>query len=344
MKKSIAFLVVLSFVFGLTICYSAAIPKIGFVTGTGGLGDKGLNDLTYAGVQKFNKNQAQIDVVEPKEIADCLIYIKKFAQAKNYAVIVGVSFDNQDAITAVAPEYPNQKFIICDSVVNKPNVTSAGFKAEQTGWQMGTLAGLLVKKGKLPNARNKNSIGFIGGMDVPLINEFAAGYFAGAKYVNPDINIFISYVGSFADPSKATELATGMYDRGADIILNCAGGSGLGIFTAAKKVKGYALGLETNQNSLAPDNIIASATRQWATLVYDLTNAAISGKLKSGVITYGIKEKSLKIERSGSNITVEPAIMNQTEDLCQMVAGGKLVLPSELKGVDGFIAKYGHLK
>lgn len=319
-----------------------AAGKIGFITGTGGLGDKNLNDFCYAGGQKLSAEGVQVDVVEPKDPSDYMNLQTLYSDTGEYAAVVCISFDQIDSLATTAAKYPNQKFIITDGVVEAPNVTSLEFRSEETGFQLGVLAALMLQNGEVPNARGNNAIGFVGGMDVPGINQFAAGYEAGAKYVDSEITVNITYVGSFGDPSTATELATGLYDGGTDIVFACAGGSGLGVITAAEKCGGYAFGIETNQNTLAPDNVIASGTRMWDKAVYELCVKALDGKLEGGTVSYGIKEDAVKVEREGSNVAVSEDTMKKVEELSRKVADGKLTPPTTLDGVDAFLASAAH--
>ena len=226
-------------------------------------------------------------------------HMPEIIRVSGAVTIVCIGFDQKEALTTVSEEFPDQSFIICDTECAGSNVTSVVFRAEETGFQLGVLAGLLVKEGSLENSRGNNTIGFVGGSDIATINQFAAGYEAGARLANPDVTVLRSYVGSFSDPTTATELATSLYEQGADIVFACAGGSGLGVFTAAEKQNGYALGIETNQNALSPDCIIASGTRAWDEAIYDATQKALDGTLESGLLSYGISDGMLQAERAG---------------------------------------------
>ena len=158
--------------------------------------------------------------------------------------------------------------------------------------------------------------------------------------MNPDVTVLRSYVGSFSDPTTATELATSLYEQGADIVFACAGGSGLGVFTAAEKQNGYALGIETNQNALSPDCIIASGTRAWDEAIYDATQKALDGTLESGLLSYGISDGMLQAERADSNVPVSDEIMEEVAAYSQRVVDGSLKLPTTLEEVDSFLAEY----
>lgn len=317
---------------------SAATGKLAFVTGTGGLGDKNLNDFTYAGVQRHEEEGVTVDVVQPKDSADLPNLQTLYAETGEYSTIFCIGTEQKDALTQVSAAFPDQGFIICDTQLDAPNVTSLLFRAEETGFQLGVIGGLLEKEGTLPNLQGKNTIGFVGGKDIATINRFASGYIAGAKLVNPDIQVLTAYVGSFGDPAAATELATGMYDQGADIIFACAGGSGLGVFAAAEKSQRYAFGIETNQNTLSPDCIIASGTRDWSMAVYDAAAKALDGTLEPGLLSYGISDGMLVPEREGSNVPVSDEIMKTVEELSAKVSDGTYSLPTTLDEVDAFLA------
>lgn len=355
MKKRLALFLSLAMLLGaLSACApgdSAASPrpspsgsapaggKLAVVTGTGGLGDQNLNDYVYAGAQKHEAEGVTVDVVQPNDVADFPSLQSLYAEEGTYDAIVCIGFDQLNALTEVSARFPEQSFILCDTELDASNVTSVLFRAEETGFQLGVLAGLLEKEGTLPTGQGKNTIGFVGGMDIATINQFAAGYEAGARLVNPDIMVLRSYVGSFADPTTATELATSLYEKGADIVFACAGGSGLGVFTAAEKRGGYALGIETNQNSLYPNNIIASGTRAWDSAIYDATQKALDGALEAGTLSYGISDGMLKAERAQSNVEVSEAIIAELDAYCQKVADGTLKLPMTLEAVEDFLAQ-----
>jgi len=315
--------------------------KIAVITGTGGLGDQSLNDYCYEGAAMLKDEGVTVDVVEPKDASDIEELQRAYAETGEYALIVCISFDHSNALNVVSAEFPDQMFAITDAQVDAPNVASLNFKGEETGFLLGALSGLLVKEGNLPNSSGNNMLGFIAGLDFYVPNTFAAGFEAGARLVNADATAYNAYVGSYSDPSTAAEQATSMYDQGVDIIFACAGGSGLGIFNAAKSSGRYALGLEGNQNSLAPDNIIASGIRNWSSLVYDTSKLALKGELTGGIIDYGIAEGTLYNEFKGSNIDVSDEIILEVDRYSALVADGTLVIPATLDEVDSFIEAYG---
>lgn len=312
----------------------------GFITGTGGLGDKNMNDATYEGIKTLEKKGAVVDAVEPDDASDFTNLQELFAETAKYNTIFCISYEQTDALKKTAQAYPEQSFVLVDSEVDADNVTNVLFRPEETGFQLGVLSGLLEKENALPFLNEEQKVGFVGGQDNPIINKFAAGYEAGARLVNPEVEVEITYVGSFSDPSKASELSNGLYENGCDIIFACAGGSGLGVFTSAEKNDGYALGIEVNQNGNAPDNIIASGLRLWNIVMADVGEMAAAGRLESGTLTYGIKENTLEVGFEDSNVEVSEEIKKELQPYFDKVAGGEYVLPSTLAEVDSFLADH----
>lgn len=260
-----------------------ATPKVGLILATGGLGDKSFNDISYAGVLRAKKELGiNFSYVEPTAIAEYEGFQRNFASAGEYAIIICVGFDQADALTKIAGEYPNQKFAIVDMFVNKTNVASLLFKANEGSFLVGVVAGMNTTTGK---------VGFVGGMDIPLIQDFFKGYEAGAKWANPDATVLTPvFVGGWADPTKGKEFALGLIDMGADVIYVAAGKSGLGALEAAHERGVTGLGVDACQCYLYPE-IVASMTKRVDVAVYEMINATIKGTFQGGVYNRGLKEK-----------------------------------------------------
>jgi len=256
--------------------------KIGLILATGGLGDKSFNDISYAGLTRA-KNEFGIvfDYVQPKAIAEYEGYQRDFAKTGNYALIICIGFDQADALTKVATEYPNQKFAIVDMPVDKPNVASLLFKANEGSFLVGVVAAMSSTTGK---------VGFVGGMDIPLIRDFFVGFEAGAKWANPSITVLDPvFVGDWGDPTKGKELAISLVEKGGDAIFAAAGKSGLGALEAIhqKGVKGF--GVDACQDYLYLE-MIASATKRVDLAVYEMVLKAVLGTFQGGVYSNGVKE------------------------------------------------------
>ncbi len=256
--------------------------KIALVLATGGLGDKSFNDISYAGLVKAKSELGiTFDYVQPKAIAEYEGFQRDFAKTGDYALIICIAFDQADALAKVATEYPNQKFAIVDMVVDKPNVASLTFRANEGSFLVGVAAAMASTSGK---------VGFVGGMDIPLIRDFFVGYEAGAKWAVPTITVLDPvFVGDWADPTKGKELAVSLIEQGADGIYAAGGKSGLGALEAAHVNGVHAYGVDACQCYLYPE-IQASATKRTDLAVYQMIMGAVLGNFKSGFYSGGIKE------------------------------------------------------
>ncbi len=257
--------------------------RVGLILATGGLGDKSFNDISFAGVKRARDELGiEFDYVEPKAIAEYEGYQRDFASSGEYVLIICIGFDQADALTIIADEYPEQNFALVDMVVDKPNVASLTFRANEGSFLVGVVAGMMTTTG---------NVGFVGGMDIPLIRDFFEGYEAGAKWANPQVTVTEPvFVGGWADPTKGKELALGLVELGNDCIYSAAGKSGLGALEAAHEQGVYAYGVDACQCYLY-DEIVASMTKRVDEAVYEMILDALVGKFQGGFYSGGIKEK-----------------------------------------------------
>ena len=210
--------------------------KVGLVFDVGGRGDKSFNDAAYRGLEKARRELAtDFEYIEPGPGADREAALRQLASRQDIALIFGIGFIFTDDITAIAREFPSKKFACIDYTYDStkplpPNLVALLFKEEEGSFLVGALSALLTKT---------NIVGFVGGMQSPLIKKFEAGYVAGVKYVNPQCEVLIGYAGTtgdaFKNPGKGKELALGQYSRGADIIYHASGVTGLGVFERSEE-------------------------------------------------------------------------------------------------------------
>lgn len=320
-----------------------AAGKIAFVTGTGGLGDKSFNDLGYEGILRLKEEGIQVDVAEPTSIADMEGIIRNFAAMEDYALIVAMGGDSVDSVNAVSADFPEQPMLVIDGFAGNENVKSVILSQTDTSFLVGAYAGLMEKEGLLPNAQGKNTIGIVGGMDIPIIRSLAAGYEAGARYVNPDIKVLTTFVGAWNDPGKGSELAQSLYSQGADIIFQAAGGSGLGALEAGEKVGLYGLGYDGNQNSLYPGSILASGIRGIADTVYTTAKDALEGIYEGGDFSISMKDNPMtsQLTMEGSNIETPDEIIQKLEKIKEFLVEAKVAIPAEPSEVDAYIEQVG---
>lgn len=256
--------------------------KVGMITGTGGLGDKSFNDIAFSGVQRaFDELGVEYDYVEPTAISEYESYQRDFAMSGEYGLIICIGFDQADALTIVAAEYPDQNFALVDAPVDNTNVASLTFRANEGSFLLGVVAGMKSETGK---------IGFVGGMEIPLIVDFFVGYEAGAMWANPDIEVLTPvYVGGWADPVKAKELAVSLVENGADMIFAAAGGSTLGALEAAEEQEITGLGVDACMDYLNP-NMFASMTKRVDIAVYEMILDAMVDKFEGGFKSGGLAD------------------------------------------------------
>jgi basic membrane protein A len=251
----------------------------------GGKFDKSFNEAAYNGAEMFKKESgieyAEFEVTNESQREQSL---RKLAQ-RGATVIVATGFAQAPAIKTVAAEFPDVKFTLIDDVVDLPNVQSIIFKEHEGSFLVGVAAAMASQTGK---------VGFVGGMDIPLIRKFACGYVQGAKYANPDAQVFENMTGTtgdaWNDPTKGGELARSQFDRGADVVYAAAGGTGLGVYQAAKDSGKLAIGVDSNQNYIHPGTMLTSMLKRVDLAVYNAFKTAQDGSWKAGVQTWGLAE------------------------------------------------------
>lgn len=256
--------------------------KIGLIMATGGLGDKSFNDISYAGVERA-KDELGIafDYVEPTAIAEYVGYQRDFASDGTYELIICVGFDQKDALIEVSEDYPNQKFALIDEVVDSSNVASLLFRMNEASFLVGVVAGMMTET---------NTVGFVGGQDIPLIRDFFGGYEAGVEWANSEVTVLTPvFVGDWADPVTGKENAVGLIDLGADALFIAAGKSGLGAIEAVHEAEIVGLGVDACQDYLY-DEMIASATKRVDVAVFEMIEATVDGTFEGGIYSRGLKE------------------------------------------------------
>lgn len=293
MKKSLLTLLAMA---ALSTTALAADVKPALVYGTGGKFDKSFNEAAYQGAEKFKKETGtDYRDFEPTSDTQGEQAIRNFA-SKGFNPVVAVSFAWTSAMEKVAGEFPDTKFVIVDSVVNLPNVRSVVYKEEEGSYLVGVLAGMASKSGK---------VGFVGGMDIPLIRKFACGYAQGAKAANPKIGYLQNMIGTtgaaWNDPVRGGELTKNQIDQGADVIYAAAGASGLGVLQTAADNKKYSIGVDSNQNHLHPGSVLTSMVKRVDLAVYNAYKDTADGKFSGGIQSNGVKEDGVAYALDDNN-------------------------------------------
>jgi basic membrane protein A len=295
-RKALFIICILSLVCSLAVGSAwAAKLKIGMVFDVGGKGDQSFNDSAYRGLQWASKYEISHVEIEPGADADRETGVRMLA-SQGFDLVFGVGFLFTDAIKAAADDFPNTKFAIIDGYIpDKPNVSSMLFTEHEGSFLVGVIAGIKAK------ADGKDTVGFIGGMDIPLIHKFEAGYRAGVQYAFPGCKILSDYAGTtpsaFADPVKGKELALAQFDRGAYVIYHASGLTGAGVYEAGKERGKYVIGVDSNQNHLGhvketgKNYGLTSMLKQVDVAVYLTVRDLSEGKFSAGVRVFGLGDK-----------------------------------------------------
>ena len=267
----------------------------------GGKFDKSFNEAAYEGAEKWkaetggNYNEIELQNEAQREQA-----LRRFAEnGNNPIVMAGFSFAS--SLSEVAPDFPDTKFVIIDMVVDAPNVRSTVFKEEEGSYLVGMMAAMSAD----------NAIGFVGGMDIPLIRRFACGYVLGARSINPNIEIFQNYTGTtyhaWNDPIKGGELTKAQIAQGADVVYHAAGGTGLGVLQAAADAGKLGIGVDKNQNHLQSGSVLTSMVKRVDLAVY---NAFKDGaNLKTGFEVMGLSNDGVGYAMDSHNASLVSADM-----------------------------------
>ncbi|RKX82574.1 MAG: BMP family ABC transporter substrate-binding protein [Spirochaetes bacterium] len=314
----------------------AKLKVVLYVNGT--LGDKSFFDSANRGLQRAVKELG----VEGKTIeggydpAKWEPDLEQLAEG-DWNIIIAGTWQLVDALTKIAPQHPDKKFITYDTSVDYSkaklgNVYSILYKQNEGSFLVGALAAM-VTESNMKYANKDKVIGFLGGMDIPVINDFKVGYIQGAKYIDPDVKVLVSYAASFSDPAKGKELILAQYDQGADIAFNVAGETGLGLLDAAKASKRYAIGVDSDQYMLFKDTdpekasfIVTSMKKNVDYSLYRAIKLDLAGKLSWGKAeALGLKEDGIAVADNENYEKLVPAkFRDRIKDIEKKIAGGEI--------------------
>lgn len=302
--------------------------KIGLITDVGGVNDGSFNQSAWEGLEKAGEELGvEVNYLESATDADYQPNMETFVD-EDYDLIISVGYMLADATREAAEANPDTKFaIIDDSSIDLPNVTSLMFKAEQAPYLVGYVAGLTTKT---------NNIGFVVGMTNETMNQFGYGYCAGAIDANPDITVQQFNANSFADSATGKTMANTAITNGADIVFQAAGATGLGVIEACQEAGVYAIGVDSDQSSIAPKTVLTSAMKRVDNAVYDAVQELIDDKLEGGVQTFDLAAGGVDIAPSQDLISDD--VIKAVDEVKEKIISGDVVIPDNK---DDFEAKYG---
>lgn len=298
-------------------------PKVAIVYDTGGLGDKSFNDSADRGGQRAaSELGAEVINMESVSPSDYATNLEEAAEAGN-DLVVAIGINMQADLAAVAPRYPDTQFAIVDAVVDEPNVRSLLFREEEGSYLVGYLAGKMSEGGK---------IGFVGGQKIPLIEKFAAGYIAGARMANPDMELLPpKYTGDWENTDAAKVAASQLFSQGADIVFHAAGKAGLGVIKAAEEADKWAIGVDSNQDDIAPGNVLTSMIKNVDEAVFSTIRDVKEGSFSGGTTTYDLAVGGVGIsplEHTRDQIGEDN--LADLDDVKQKIIEGEIEVPTAL--------------
>jgi basic membrane protein A len=296
-----------------TSFHAMAEPAIVF--DMGGKFDKSFNEAAFNGMEKWKKEtgkqylEFEISNESQRDQA-----IRRMAE-KGASPIIGIGFGQASSIEKIAKEFPKLQFAIIDMVVDLPNVQSVVFKEQEGSFLVGAMASMASKTGK---------VGFVGGMDIPLIRKFQCGYEQGAKFANPKAEVFGNMTGTtgaaWNDPARGGELAKAQFAKGADVVFAAAGGTGMGVYQAAKDSGKLAIGVDSNQNHIQPGTMLTSMLKRVDVAVYN-----VSKSYKPGIAVLGLKEGGVDYAMDANNAKLVSADMKKKVDAAKAdIISGKI--------------------
>ena len=305
-------------------------PRVGLVFDVGGRGDKSFNDAAYAGLERA-KAELGIDfsTLETGEGTDREAAMRQLA-AGGSSLVIGVGFLFSDDIKALAQEFPKVKFACVDFTVKEgealpPNLVALKFKEEEGSYLVGALAALLT---------HTHKVGFVGGMEIPLIKKFEAGYTAGVHAIDPKDEVLVKYAGTtgtaFKDPTKGKELALAEYHAGADIIFHASGSTGLGVFEAARELKKLAIGVDSDQYDEAPGVVVTSMIKRVDNAVFDTIKELSEGRWTGGVRQFGLAEKGVGwVYDERNRAQIPDRVKTVVDSLEAEIIAGRIAVPNQ---------------
>ena len=299
---------------------SASDDKItvAMITDVAGVNDQSFNQSAWEGLQRAEKELGiEVKYLESKQDSDYATNIETLVD-EDVDLILGVGMKLADAIKEGSELYPDQNFVLVDEEIDAKNVKNILFKAEESAYLAGLIAGKTTKT---------NNVGFIGGMELPVIDTFKYGYMAGVKAANPDAKVQAQYANSFTDQAKGKAIANQMYSNGADIVFTCGGDVGTGAIEAAKENGKFAIGVDRDQSDLAPENVLTSAIKRVDAGVFETVKSYVNGTFEGGTTTtYGLEENAVGVPDTTKNL-VSQDILDLVEETITKLKNKEITVP-----------------
>ncbi|MEX0404430.1 BMP family ABC transporter substrate-binding protein [Aquibium sp. LZ166] len=306
---------------------SAQDKRAALIVAQGGLGDQSYNDLANSGFQRaIEETGIEGRAVESDDVVAQAAEILRRASDAGFGLIVDLEYSHGEPMVEVAPDYPDTDYVILNQVREGDNIASVLFQEQEGSYLAGTLAALVTIDDSIKGINPEPIIGVIGGTKSAGIDKFIAGYIEGAKAANPDVEVKVAYSNNFGDPSIGLQMAKAMFEEGADIVYQVAGGTGMGVIQAAKEEGHYAIGVDTDQDGIAPGAVLASMIKRTDVAVEEVVKGYAKGEFPGGeTITFGLKENGVGLSEMKHTKDIIPAeILEKVEQAKQDILSGKV--------------------
>ena len=305
---------------------------------SGLLGDKSYNDSCHEGLMKAQKDFG----VEVKELegttADEWEANLLAVCEDGYDLVICSSSNFEEYMKKYCASYPDVKFAVIDTTVEGDNIQSISFAQNQGSFLAGAAAAMFTTHDEIEGVNSDKIIGWVGGMDIPVLHDFFVGYEQGAKYIDPDIQILQAFAGTWNDPVKGKELTLAQYDQGADIVMNVASGTGPGILEAAKDAGHYAIGVDLNQDNDQPGSVLTSMVKRVDTACYMTVQSVVDGSFQGGSTAYltvadgGVSLTAFAVIKEALGDQFPQEILDKVQELSDKITSGEIVV----ENYDGF--------
>jgi len=332
MKKLVSLLLVLT----LTLCVAAMAtaddPVRVCIVFSGLLGDKSYNDSCLEGAKRAEADFGiELKTLEGTEATEWEQNLLAAAEG-GYDLVICSSSNFQPYMEEHCASYPDVKFAVIDTTVPGDNICSVSFAQNQGSFLAGACAALLTTSTEIPGINDKKIIGWVGGMDIPVLHDFFIGYEQGAKYIDPEIEILQSFAGEWSNPLKGKELTLAMYDTGADVVMNVASGTGNGVLEGAKEAGHFAIGVDLNQDGDQPGAVFTSMVKRVDNACYELIKSVVEGTFQGNTTSYldlvkgGVSLTDMAVVKEALGDKFPADIQEKIEELTEKVKNGEIVV------------------
>jgi basic membrane protein A len=313
---------------GAIVTTAAAAEKpVALIIAQGGLGDQSYNDLAYSGFKKaIAEAKLEGKTVESKDIVAQAADILRRASDAGFGLIVDLEYSHGDALATVAKDYAGTDYVILNQVKPGANVASVLFQEQEGSFLAGALATLVAKDTSIKGMTGKPVIGVIGGTKSVGIDKFIVGYIQGARAIDPKVDVKVAYSNNFGDPAIGLQMAKAMFDAGANVVYQVAGGTGLGVIKAAKESGRFAIGVDTDQDGIAPGSVLTSMVKRTDVAVETVVKDYADGKFPGGkTVTLGLAQDGVGLSAMKyTHAMIPAATLAKVEALKKDILSGQI--------------------